>query len=69
MFIFYCSIQIIDFKLLCKKSGAKGGKIAAQIFLTLAKCFIDLAKLFSINCKLDFVNIAMLFSFSLDSDN
>ena len=54
-----------------KKCRAKEGKIAeqAKFFLTLAKCFTDLAKLFSINCELDFINIAMLFSFSLDSDN
>ena len=46
-------------------------KITPQVkfFLTLAKCFTDLAKLFSINCELDFINIAMPFSFSLDSDN
>ena len=36
---------------------------------TLSKCFTDLVKLFSINFELDFINIAMLFSFSLDSDN
>ena len=65
------SIQIIDFKLLRKKCRAKRGKIAQQAKknLTLAKCFTDLAKLFSINCELDFINIAMLFSFSLNSDN
>ena len=61
----YPGFELSILNCFAKNAKRSKKKIAPQVkfLLTLAKCFTDLAKLFSINSKLDFINIAMLFSF------
>ena len=60
--------EIIIFRDITKNYNGSVRIIDLKFFLILAKCFTDLAMLFSINCELD-LYIAILFSFSLDLDN